>query len=137
MSGNRLWEYNDCGVSLFVSPSIAFNFSDGGHGWTTSYSHGEMTVQATAGNFGVLLFFDNEGALSGMGIGASRTERYGNSFGTAFLGPEVNRDGLFLTARATGGAERNVRSSNLRPAAFSGSASLKIVSTDLINRTFN
>ena len=136
MSSARLWEYNDRGFSSFVSPSIAFNFSYAGYGWTTSYSHGEMTVQATAGNIGVLLFFDNGGALSGMGIGVSRTERYGNSFGTAFLGPVINRDGLFLTARATGGAERNVGSTNLRPAAISGSTSLKIMSTDLVNTPF-
>lgn len=56
MSSARLWEYNDRGFSSFVSPSIAFNFSYAGYGWTTSYSHGEMTVQATAGNIGVLLF---------------------------------------------------------------------------------
>ncbi|MGV2021216.1 hypothetical protein [Agrobacterium sp. 22-223-1] len=136
MSDERFVSYNRYGFSLFVSPSTAFNFSYAGFGWTTSYAHGERTVQATAGKIGMLLFFDNEGAFSGLGIGISRTQPYGNSFGTAFLGPVVNRDGLFLTLRGTGGAERNVGSSNLRPAALSGSASLKIISTDLVNTPY-
>ncbi|MGO7660542.1 hypothetical protein ACC702_37810, partial [Rhizobium ruizarguesonis] len=74
------------------------------------------------------LFNSETGVLTGGGAGFSRTPTYKKGYASIFVGPVLSTDGLILTSRLTVGGQIPYNGTNVRVPAYSGVASVTMIS---------